>query len=74
MLIADIKNLPKIGEIVAMENSVHGELESLKAVAYMNDDEDRDTIHVLFASEDPKDNIHEEDGIRYYSIMAYAHI
>jgi hypothetical protein len=74
MLIADIKTLPKIGEIVVMENAIHGEIESLKAVAYMNDDEDKSTIHVLFASEDPKDNIHEEDGIRYYCIMAYAQI
>lgn len=72
MLIADIKELPVIGDIVIMENSVHGEVESLKAVGILPDDELRDTVHVFFASEDPADNIHEENGLKYYCIRTYA--
>jgi len=71
MLVADIKSLPAIGERVIMENSVHGEMEDLKVVGHLPDDELLNTVHVFFASDDPADNVNIENGIAYYSIRTY---
>jgi hypothetical protein len=74
MLAADINKIPKIGEYVVMENSVHGELERLKAVLILPDDIIPNTMHVFFASDEPSDNIYEENGVKYYSIRTYTPI
>jgi len=72
MLVADIKELPAIGEYAVMANAVHGEVEKLKAVLHMPDDEIANIIHVFFASDNEEDNIHEEQGVRYYAIRTYV--
>lgn len=74
MVIADIKQLPKLGDHVVMENSVHGEVERLKAVLIVPDDELDNMVHVFFASDEPTDNVHMENGVPYYSIVTYAQL
>jgi hypothetical protein len=74
MLIHDMKDLPNVGDYVVMSNAIHGELERLKAVLIVRDNELEDTVHVFFASDEPKDNIYIENGIPYYSIRTYIQL
>jgi hypothetical protein len=69
-----LTDLPKVGEYRVLEHPVTGEIEKLKAVALVEDEEIESTVHVFFASDDEEDNIHTENGIKYYDIRTYADI
>lgn len=74
LTVLPLNDLPKIGEYRVLEHPVHGEMEKLRAVGLLEDEEIEATVHVFFASDDEADNIHEENGLKYYDIRTYANI
>ena len=79
MVVADISNIPKIGEEIIVPNNVTWEPEVLKCVWLQEDQVSAkmmglpQVIHVYFESPEPQDNIQVlPNGVKYYTIRTYA--
>lgn len=67
----DLKDLPKLGEYVSVEN-IDGTTEQLKAVLFSKFLEPIGYVITFFASDDLNNNIYNQKGIEYCTARLYS--